>query len=115
MGANGQLYAQLEMSFPSNANAKTVTMAVGGVNIIATAQTTSVYFSAQKWLTNRGSTATQISRAAGSAATGLSGVSPTQLTIDTENNQTVRFSGTLAAASDFVVMENFNVLTYFAG
>jgi hypothetical protein len=115
MGANGQMYIETEYTYPSNANSKIGRVDYGGVSLIAGAVTTSVVQTAQKWLTNRGSTGKQFSRPASSPTVGVSAVATTQPTIDTESNQTMTFSATLANAADYVTFENFNVLTYFAG
>jgi hypothetical protein len=115
MGANGQLVMYAEVTVPNNANTKIGTISIGGTQIVSISLTTTITSNAIKYLTNRGVSNAQISRASTANNIGNSAVALAQTSISTDVNQTVLFQGQLANAADFVVFEQFSMSTYFSG
>jgi len=115
MGANGQLVTYAEVTVPNNANTKIGTISIGGTQILSISLTTTITSNGIKYLTNRGVSNAQISRASTANNIGNSAVALAQTSIATDVNQTVLFQGQLANASDFVVFEQFSMSSYFQG
>ena len=115
MGANGQLVLYSEITVPNNANTKLGIINIGGTQIMAISLTTTITANGIRYWANRGVSNAQISRATTSTNIGNSAVALNQTAIATDVNQNVLFQGQLANAADFVVFEQYSVLTYFQG
>jgi hypothetical protein len=103
MGPNGTLRVSHVWSFPGNGNNKTVAIAFGGVTIVSTTQTTNISVSGLLTLMNRGTPAAQVG--GNSFTIGAAGVSTPNFAVNTAASQALTMSGTLAVATDFIVME----------
>lgn len=107
MGQNGVLRATHFWSTPNNANNKTLNLTVGGTSFYSAVVTTFANNAIQTDIFNRGSQAIQISPAQGSAGVAQGAGALTFSAVNFANAQTAAFIGTLAVATDFLVLESF--------
>ena len=112
MGANGTLRAWTLTSSLSNANIKNCKVALGGISnlILYIAETNNGnanYFVA---LRNRGLQNSNVSFAPGNGRIGAeSGGASAYYAIDTSTSQALTFTGQIAVATDYIVLEGFTV------
>ena len=109
MGTNGSLRVGSDRSHPNNANSKTFKVIFGGVTVNSTINTTSVADARPTFVKNSGA-------ANSNFYSGFIGVSQGGATypysrgsINTAVDQNLTFTGQLAAATDYIVLEGFTV------
>jgi hypothetical protein len=109
MGANGVLRITSLWSVPNNGNSKTTNINfVGASNILNNVLTTVAQASQLTTVWNRGAQNSQVSFPAANQ-TGIGTASGTMnfQSVDTSQAQTIGFNGTLATATDYIVLEAF--------
>lgn len=105
LGTNGAVIAEGLWAHNSTAGAKVSKIAFGGSTLLSVSATTSLTTDIRKKIQNRSATS-QINRVA--VDTGASqSVAPTLLSIDTTAEVTVALTGSIATATDTLVLENF--------
>lgn len=110
MGANGTLRFDAEWAWPNNANTKTITHALAGTvmfyGINGSYPTTNTNGRASARIRNRGAqnqnTSLQFTNASQNG-------NPVYSTIDTSVNQNLTFTGQLAVATDYIILEGYTV------
>lgn len=114
MGNNGSLQVDVTWSYNNSAGAKTLGMLFGvGNAIFSLAPTTTATQSATKILYSAGGQATQVLVSAAQLTQAAAAGVLQQFGLDTSVNQTIPFTGTLAAATDFLVLNGFRVIAAF--
>lgn len=110
LGTNGLLRSAHEVSVTNSAGSKTYNVKFGGTTIATTAVTTVAQITGAARIRNRGSQAVQVFPNANTGgAQGTSASAITQAAIDTSATQNLVYSGNLAVATDFVVIEGLTV------
>jgi len=105
LGTNGAVIAEGLWAHNSTAGAKVSKIAFGGSTLLSVSATTTLTTDIRKKIQNRSATS-QINRVA--VDTGASqSVAPTLLSIDTTAEVTVALTGSIATATDTLVLENF--------
>lgn len=108
MGIDGGLLAYSTWSFPNNANNKSIRVRLGGIGgtaHLAISLTTQVsYFDVRK-IRNRGSASLQVGASAAGVTLGASTSAVSTGAIDTSAAQDLVYTGQLAAATDFLILE----------
>ena len=109
MGANGALRLTAAHSVPANTNVKTPAWAFAGTTVGTIAVTgATVYGGAMApFVRNRNSQSVQVVVPVGGNNTSLAASSV--LAIDTSAAQSATFTGTLAVATDFLILEGYTV------
>lgn len=115
MGANGQLFLYSDYTYANSANNKTFTATLGGQNLWSFSASTTLSSNAIKWLANRGDTQKQFLRPAAQTGFSQAAGSPVQYSLNTETNLALIFSGTLANAADYIVLEDCTIQAIFKG
>ena len=108
MGANGALRLSSNFSMISNANTKTPDILFGGVGVLGgtLSITANPAATASALVRNRGSQALQTTGPFGvSAGTGFGG----RNSVDTSVNQNLSFTGQLATATDYIILDGYTV------
>lgn len=106
MGANGSLRVAEYLAVAGTAGNKICNVVFGGSTVIGQTITTGPGATAYCATVNRGSQAINVSRNLGTTtATGVNNRS----TIDTSINQNLTFTGQLAVATDFIILEGYTV------
>jgi len=108
VGENGAVQLTVLQSNNGTAGAKTVGAKFGGSAFMASAVTTSLASETQKRVVNRGVVNSQLVHANGVFGA-VSTVAPTQLAINTAADVALAITGTLAVATDALVIESFVV------
>lgn len=113
LGPNGVLRTSFLNSVAATINAKTITYTVGGQTLIATALNTASQFGTSQVCTTYNRGVQNSNATTNSSTTGGTGVQPSAGThytsIDFSQAQSLSVGGTLAVATDFIVMEAFAV------
>lgn len=107
MGVNGLLQIETLLSNIGNTNAKTMTMTFGGTNIQSVAQATAANVGSE-WRTvvqNRGAQNVQVFGPPGNVGFGVTATPNSVAAIDTSATQNIVVSGTLAVATDWIILE----------
>lgn len=106
MGPNGSLRATAGWACPSNANNKTLRtqIAGGGLAPGTTVVTSSSGSSTGVILANRGAQSRQVARAVGTGA-----LVPSYPSVDTSVSQPLTFTGQLAVATDYIILDGYTV------
>lgn len=105
LGATGAVIAEGNWSHNSTAGAKVAKVAFGGSTVLSVSNTTTLGIDIRKRVQNRAA-ASQIVRVAVDTGAAQS-VAPSLLSIDTAAEVTVALSGSIAVATDTMVLENF--------
>lgn len=105
LGTTGAVIAEGNFSHNSTAGNKTESLTFGGSTVLSVVSTTTLGLDIRKRIQNRAA-ASQIIRVAVDTGAAQS-VAPSLLSIDTAAEVTVAFNGTLAVATDTLVLENF--------
>jgi len=110
MGEDGALRLSFDTSAPNNANTKPQKIKFGGVDIATATGASNFGVSFFRMLRNRGSESKNVSPYVTQVGPGISsGGLNINLAIDTSVNQSLAFTGQLAVATDYVVLEGFTV------
>jgi hypothetical protein len=112
MGVYGGIGVNENWGYANSSSTKTLNTTFGGSNILNFTPTTSAAAEWKTWLFNVGSASIQTATPAGLGGFGTINGNNRHLTIDTTTAQNVVFTGTLASASDFIVLERFIVRLY---
>ena len=107
MGENGELSFDGLFSYNNSAGAKVAGCSFGGSTVLTVSGTTTLSVNITKSVQNR-ATNQQVIRVSVDAGTSSS-VAPTLLAIDTTADVTAAFTGSIAVATDYLVLENFNI------
>lgn len=109
LGTNGSIRLSAEWGIPGNTNTKTVAATFGGSTVLAQAPAagTTLSLRHQNQITNRGVTNQQFTWTSGTNGVGTA--AHTQIAIDTTAAQNIAFTGQVAVATDFVILEGFTV------
>jgi hypothetical protein len=105
LGATGAVIAEGNWSHNSSAGAKVAKVAFGGSTVLSVSDTTTLGIDIRKKIQNRAA-ASQVIRVAVDTGAAQS-VAPTLLSIDTAAEVTVALTGSIATATDTMVLENF--------
>jgi len=105
MGPFGELMIKLLISTPNNANNKTPKIVFGSTTIHNAAITTALCSNIAKDLVNRGRTNRQICTPLASLGHGASTTAAVYGTEETKNDLALSFTGQLATATDYMVIE----------
>lgn len=120
LGPNGSIEGHSLYTYPNNSNAKTLRARVGtqgtsGNSIMATGPTTSASLGQLFGFVNRGLTNSQVPNfMLGNAGVGGGSSALTYFSVDTTQIQWINTTLQLAAATDFIVLENVNVRAVLA-
>lgn len=110
MGANGALRTVPLFSTPSTATTKTMNLKFGGAGAWSNAAATTLSHSTLNVIRNRGAQNSQVSFSATTVAgVGASGGATNTIAIDTSANQPLTFTGQLATATDYIILEGYTV------
>lgn len=104
MGAGGAVHYNALFSYNNTAGAKTAGVSFGGSSVFTSANTTTVAVNVSKRVQNR-ATNQQVIQAAVESGT-ASATAPTLLAIDTTADVTCAFTGQIAVATDYLVLES---------
>jgi hypothetical protein len=107
MGAFGAVEVAALGAWPNNANNKTFAARFGGSTVLSTVATTTLGMTVRKKVQNRATNAQVIHAAAETGA--AVATSPSLLAIDTTADVVVDVAGTMAVATDYLVLESFSV------
>lgn len=107
MGANGALRIGNLFSIPNNANNKYITNRLNGVNVISSTLTTQVLCGFEFSIRNRNAQAIQVTQPTLASVSSTSAA--TYTTIDTSINQNLTFTGQLAVATDYIILEGYTI------
>jgi hypothetical protein len=114
MGPNGSIYYEVSFSYPNNADTKTLSGTFGGSSILTATPSTTVCDVIKKYLRNRGVTNSQVTdNAIANVGSGTAAAAPAFLSIDTTSAQNVIFGGTLAVATDYIVIQSWAINVVF--
>jgi hypothetical protein len=115
MGANGRLRVTAHYSYPNNANNKITRTRFGGLQMVATTNTTTLQQRVQCEIANRNSHASQIVSVPGVAA-GFGNSTSAVLTqaVNTASNQNITLTVQLGDAADTIVLESYVVELFYA-
>lgn len=105
LGTTGRVVAEGNWAHNSSAGAKVAKVAFGGSTVLSVSDTTTLGIDIRKTIQNR-SASSQIIRVAVDTGAAQS-VAPTLLAIDTSAEVTVALTGSIATATDTMVLENF--------
>jgi len=105
LGTTGRVIAEGNWAHNSSAGAKVAKIAFGGSTVLSVSDTTTLGIDIRKTIQNR-SASSQIIRVAVDTGAAQS-VAPTLLSIDTSAEVTVALTGSIAVATDTMVLENF--------
>lgn len=108
MGNYGELRSEPVLVFPSNVNNKTLKAKIGATTFISKNRTATTQ---EAWLVtiqNRGAANSQLIKYAG-AAFGNNSATPAWTSIDTSADFTVSYTGQLAVATDYIILEGANL------
>lgn len=105
IGANGALRVQPHWTQPNNANTKTGTVLFGGQTFSGLSNTTNVSDSREVRIRNRGALNVNVGFVHASAQS----FGPIYRVLDTSVNQTLALQATLAAATDYMILEGYAV------
>lgn len=94
-------------AWPNNANNKTFAARFGGSTVLSTVATTTLGMTLRKKVQNR-NTALQVIHAAAETGAAVA-TSPSLLTVDTTADVVVDVAGTMAVATDYMVLESLSV------
>lgn len=94
-------------AWPNNANNKTLATRFGGSTVLSTDSTTTLGMTVRKKVQNRATNAQVIHAVAETGA--AVATSPSLLAIDTTADVVVDVAGTMAVATDYMVLESFSV------
>lgn len=113
MGANGGLRHSEYFSQPNNANTKTPKLFLGATSILSVPLTASASIRASNTIRNRGTQSSQMYGNIGTTLAYVDGTSTSgavvQSAINTAIDQALTFTGQLAVATDYIVLEGFTV------
>lgn len=112
IGVGGLLSFYELWSTSTSANTKTLNTSFAGSSILNVTPTTTTATQLQQWMGNRGIQNSQVLSPVSLGGFGSSSSANTYLSVDTSVAQTVTFNGTLANASDFLVLEQATIGTY---
>lgn len=113
LGVNGQLRCGHEVSVTNSAGVKTYNIKFGGTIIATTGVTTVAQVTGAARIRNRGVANAQVFPASSTGgAQGTTAAAIVQAAIDTTVAQTVVYSGNLATATDFVVIEGVTIESF---
>jgi hypothetical protein len=107
MGAFGAVEVYALGAWPTNANNKTFAARFGASAVVSTVATTTLGMTVRKKVQNR-ATNSQVIQAAAETGAAIS-TSPSLLAIDTTADVVVDVQGTMAVATDYLVLESFSV------
>lgn len=105
LGTVGAVIAEGNWAHNSSAGAKVAKIAFGGSTVLSVSDTTTLGIDIRKKIQNRAA-ASQVIRVAVDTGAAQS-VAPTLLSIDTAAEVTVALTGSIAVATDTMVLENF--------
>lgn len=107
LGPNGTLRYQANWSALNNADAKTVGVAYGSGALFSTGLASLGFGAIKKSFQNRGVTNSQVSDAgSGGFGSGTGAAAPVYTAVDSTAAQLLSFTGLLATATDYVVLES---------
>lgn len=110
MGPNGSVRINALWECNNSAGAKTTTVTFGGTSVQSVALTTSTDFTNQIVVRNRGLQNVQVIRLNTSTSPyGTGTTAPTQAAIDTSASVNIVFQGTIAVATDFLILSGFAI------
>lgn len=105
LGTNGATIAEANWAHNSTAGAKVAKVAFGGSTVLSVSSTTTLGVDIRKRIQNRAAAVQQIRVAVDTGA--AQSVAPTLLTVDTAAEVTVGLMGSIAVATDTLVLENY--------
>lgn len=112
MGANGRLEIRGRMSFPNNANTKSMVATFGDatpLTFINNGASTNLGVEFGNAIANRGVEAVQVANAPSFGNLGQTGTAALRGTVDTTLAQPLRFKLLLAVATDYALIERLSV------
>lgn len=109
LGTNGRVRFDGLFSYNNSAGAKVSGCTFGGSTVLTVSGTTTLSVDIKKTVQNRSATQQVIRVAVDSGA--VSAVAPTLLAIDTTADVTVAFTGQIAVATDYLILESGNIET----
>lgn len=112
MGVGGLLSFYELWSTSNSANTKTLNTSFAGSTVLNVTPTTTATSQLQQWMGNRGVQNSQVLAPPALGGFGSSATANTYLNVNTAVAQTVTFNGTLANASDFLMLEQATIGTY---
>lgn len=107
LGAQGSVRYKATVSYNNSAGAKTLRVDFGGSTVLSVAPTTTVAISVDKSVHNRTAAKQVVQAAADTQAASSTAV--TTLSVDTTADVTVGFTGQLATATDFLILESARI------
>lgn len=112
LGISGGFESDAIWSYNNSANTKTISIALAGSAIDSETATTTASTRSISWVWNRGVQNAQILYPPTVNNFGSTATANTFLAIDTSANQNLTATGTLAAATDFIVIESWRLTGY---
>lgn len=109
LGINDAIRVTLLFSFPTSSNTKTFKAKLGATTVLNLSSTTTTSANLQFVIRNRGAANSQITQASNKPNFGDTAAAITLSTIDTSVSQTLLITGTLASASETLVLEGYTV------
>lgn len=109
LGKNGAFQILANYVYTNNANAKTRKVLLNATAVSNSAPTTTAMYPLRYLMQNKGSEAVNIDTEGGFSA---SSASPGRRTIDTSTDFTIKHTGQLAVATDYLILEN-NMIEIF--
>lgn len=112
LGPYGGFGINEQFGYANSANTKTFNTQFGGSNILNLTATTTASSEWKTWVFNTGSASAQVATPVGLGGFGTGTGNNLHLTVNTTSAQNVTVNGTLATATDFIVLERLIITLY---